>query len=77
MPSHNRTIFDYLLAIPLAIYLVIISGLLVGVFITIRYQDVVTAFSDPALLNSIKLSLITSAASAVLSVFVAIPAGYV
>lgn len=69
--------FDWLLAVPLVLYLLIIVGLLAAVSTTITAAAIVEAFSEPALLHSVKLSLITSVTSTVLSVLVAIPAGYV
>ncbi len=74
--SHGRG-FDLLLAVPLAIYLLLIAGLIAGVFLTITGQALSAAFSDPALLHAVKLSIITSVVSTLLSVGVAIPAGYV
>lgn len=75
-PDYNRTFFDNLLAVPLVIYLLLIAALIVGVFITITPEAIREAFRDPALLSAIRLSLVTSLASAGLSVLVAIPAGY-
>jgi molybdate transport system permease protein len=69
--------FDRLLAVPLAAYLALIVCLIVGVFSSITREAIAEAFSEPALLHSIKLSVVTSVASALLSVAVAIPAGYV
>jgi len=69
--------FDTLLAVPLVVYLLLIAGLVAGVFVTITPQAIREAFSEPALLYSIKLSIVTSVVSALLSVLVAIPAGYV
>lgn len=73
---HGRG-FDRLLAVPLAAYLLLIAGLIAGVFLTITRKAVVEAFSEPALLYAIKLSVVTSVVSALLSVAVAVPAGYV
>lgn len=69
--------FDCVLAIPLAGYLLLIAALIAGVFTTITRESIRDAFSDPALLHSIKLSLVTSVASTLLSIIVAVPAGYV
>ena len=69
--------FDRLLAAPLAAYLLLIAGLVMGVFLTITREAVAEAFSEPALLYAIKLSVVTSVAAALLSVAVAVPAGYV
>ena len=74
-PCYGRR-FDFLLGVPLMAYLFLIAGLLVGVFMMITRESIAEAVSDPALLHSVKLSLVTSAASTLLSVLVAIPAGY-
>jgi len=73
---HGRG-FDRLLAVPLAVYLLLIVVLVSGVFLTITRKAVAEAFSEPALLYAIKLSVVTSVAAALLSVAVAVPAGYV
>ncbi len=75
--TSNYGKFDSLLAVPLALYLLLIAGLVIGVFVTITREAVREAFSEPALIYSIKLSIITSVASTLLSLLVAIPAGYV
>lgn len=75
--ASNYGKFDSLLAVPLALYLLLIAGLVIGVFVTITREAVREAFSEPALIHSIKLSIITSVASTLLSLLVAIPAGYV
>jgi len=59
------------------VYLLLIAGLITGVFATITRKAILEAFGEPALLHSIKLSIVTSVASTLLSVLVAIPAGYV
>jgi molybdate transport system permease protein len=64
-------------AVPLAAYLLILIGLVVSMFAMITPEAVRTAFSDPALRHSIALSLITSSVSSLLSMALAIPAGYV
>jgi len=69
--------FDCVLAIPLVLYLLVICALVLGVFGAITPAAVVEAFKDPTLLDSVKLSLVTSFASTMLSVLVAAPAGYV
>ena len=69
--------FDCLLALPLIAYLLIIVVLITGVFTMITRKAILEAFSEPALLHSIKLSIITSLTSTILSILVAIPAGYV
>jgi len=69
--------FDRLLAAPLAAYLLLIVALIAGVFLTITRDAIAQAFGEPALFNAIKLSVVTSVASALLSVAVAVPAGYV
>jgi len=71
-PGYSHTAFDALLALPLAVYLLIIAALIVGVFITITPDAIRQAFADPALLHAIKLSLVTSLASTALAVIVAI-----
>jgi len=78
-PHHGRygRGFDVLLAVPVALYLTLITVLIAGIFVTITRAAAATAFSDPALLHAIKLSIVTSLVSTLLSLLVAIPAGYV
>lgn len=77
-PAYGRG-FDALLGIPLVGYLILICGLIGAVFVVIAMQPgaVREAFSDPALLYAIKLSLLSSAVSTLLAIVVAVPAGYV
>ncbi len=77
--SRHNTGFDYLLAVPLGMYLLLVVILISGVFLTIFASpaSIAEAFREPALLYAIKLSLVTSAVSTLLSVLVAIPSGYV
>lgn len=76
VPRYGRK-FDFVLALPLVAYLLLIAGLIAGLFSMITREAVAEAFGDPDLLHAIKLSLFTSVVSAGLSVLVAIPAGYV
>lgn len=69
--------FDFLLGLPLLLYLLLIGGLIASVFMTITREAISEALRDTALLHAVKLSLITSISSAFLSVLVAIPAAYV
>lgn len=68
---------DALLAVPLCAYLLIIIGLIVGVFISITPEAVRTALADKALKDAVMLSIVTSVSSTALSVLVAVPAGYI
>jgi len=69
--------FDAVLAVPLAVYLVIVGSLLVAIFLKVTPEAFKEAFREPALLYSVKLSIITTIASTVLSILVAIPSGYI
>lgn len=73
--------FDRLLAVPLLVYLAIIVALIAGIFLSITPEALRTAFGEPGLRDAIiyatLLSLVTSTLSTLLSVAVAIPAGYV
>jgi molybdate transport system permease protein len=69
--------FDFLLAIPLVFYLLLIVVLTVGVFTGTTAEAFRIAWQDPALFAAIKLSLVTSLASTVLSLLIAVPSGYV
>jgi molybdate transport system permease protein len=75
-PTKHGKGFDVLMWTPLAAYLLLILGLLGAMMGRITWPAVRTAFSDEALLAAIRLSLETSFVSALLSVLVAIPAGY-
>lgn len=75
-PLYGR-LFDWAFAMPLGLYLAVILVLVGSIFITITRESVVEAFSEPALLHAIKLSVVTSIVSTLLSVLVAIPSGYV
>lgn len=75
-PLYNRRL-ESLFAVPLVVYLLILAGLLAGMFATITPEAIRAAFADPALRHSIALSLVTSTISSVLSLLLAIPAGYV
>ncbi|MFC1498031.1 ABC transporter permease [Verrucomicrobiota bacterium] len=68
--------FDYFLAVPFALYILLIVFLVSGIFVRITPEALKEAFSEPALLNAIKLSLATTIASTLLSVLVAVPSGY-
>ena len=74
-PRYGRS-FDVLLALPLAAYLLIVVLLLVSLFLRITPASVATAFSDPALLSSMWLSLWTTFLSTALAMLIAIPASY-
>ncbi len=75
--TEHQSGFDNVLVVPLAVYLFIIMGLMVGVFFSIPADAVRTALSDSALLDAVKLSVLTSIASMLLSVIVAVPSGFV
>lgn len=79
-PSPYGRGFVRLLALPLAGYLLLIVVLVSGVFLSITRESVAKAFGDPTLRQAIwyavKLSVVTSVVSTILSVAVAIPAGY-
>lgn len=69
--------FDLLLAMPLALYLLLIAGLTAAVFLAITPAAISVAFADPAIWDAIVLSMITTTISTFLSVCVATPAGYI
>jgi molybdate transport system permease protein len=69
--------FDTILAMPLSLYLLLVIALLASVFIKVTIPNIRVAFSDPALLYAIRLSIITSLISTALCAVVAVPAGYV
>ena len=69
--------FDYLLSIPLLFYLLLILALVLSVLFSITPESVRTAFSETAVMYAIILSVATSLISTVLSIFVAVPAGYI
>ncbi len=75
-PHYGRG-FDWVLAGPLLAYLLIILGLVVGLFAHIRPADVARALKSAALYHAVWLSIVTSVVSTLLAVAVAIPAGYV
>jgi molybdate transport system permease protein len=77
-PAYGRG-FDAFLAVPLAGYLILIGVLILGVFAVIVREPgaIREALTEPALLYAVKLSLITTAVSTLLSILVAVPAGYV
>ena len=75
-PLYGRG-FDWGMAAPLAFYLLVLLVLLGSMFATITVDAIGKAFGNPALLYAIKLSMVTSVVSTLLSVLVAIPAGYV
>jgi len=75
-PRHGRA-FDLVLAVPLLLYLLLIVALVLSLFLSVGWGDVGEAFHDPDLLHAIWLSVITSAVSTLLSMLVAVPAGYV
>ena len=68
--------FEYLLALPLWVYLLIIVALIVSMISRLDLATIKIAFQDKDLLNAVKLSLSTSFASTALSVLFAVPAGY-
>lgn len=75
-PLYGKT-FDILLAVPLAIYLLLIAGLTLAVFFAITPASIRQAFADNAIWDAVSLSMITTTLSTFLSVCVAIPAGYI
>ena len=68
--------FDRLMWVPLFCYLLLLVALIGGLFWRITPEAVRTAFSDDALPAAIRLSLVTSLASTVLSLLIGIPGGY-
>ena len=76
MTGHDKR-FDAILSIPLILYLVVIVGLLLGVFSSISVDSIRIAAGDPDLLHAVVLSVVTSFISTALSVLVAVPAGYI
>ncbi|MDD4869880.1 MAG: ABC transporter permease [Kiritimatiellae bacterium] len=75
-PLYGKS-FDVFLAVPLVIYLLLIAGLTLAVFLAITPKSILQAFEDRAIWDSISLSLITTTISTFFSVCVAIPAGYI
>ena len=69
--------FEYAMSVPLIIYVLVICVLVVCVFLRLTPDAIRQAFADPAIRNGVYLSLMTTAASTILSMLVAIPAGYV
>jgi len=66
-PLYGKS-FDVLLAVPLAVYLLLIAGLTLAVFFAITPAAVRQAFSDRAIWDAVSLSLITTTLSTFLSV---------
>jgi molybdate transport system permease protein len=75
-PARYGRGFERAVAVPLVLYLLIVLGLIVGVFASITVPAIRTAFKDGALWSSVKLSIVTSLASTALSLLFAVPAGY-
>jgi molybdate transport system permease protein len=73
----NGRLFERLMMVPLVAYLLLIAALVGGVFARITWDAARTAFTDPALLHAVWLSIATSLVSTALSAAVALPAGYV
>ena len=73
--------FDRLLAAPLLVYLAMITALVAGIFLSITPDAIRTALGEAGVRDAIVyatlLSVITSTVSTLMSVAVAIPAGYV
>ncbi len=69
--------FDWLMAVPLGLYLLLIAVFVGCIFFSFGRDALHTALSDRALLHAVKLSVVTSVTSTVLSVAVAVPSGYV
>ena len=69
--------FDFLLAIPLAVYTVIVILLVSSLVLKITPSAILSAVTDSNILDSIILSFVTSLISSLLSVAVAVPAGYI
>lgn len=74
--SGKSFFFDIAMWLPLLFYLLLIVSLIVAMACKITIPALEVALKDDALIYAIKLSLITSAISTVLSVLVAIPSGY-
>lgn len=73
----RKTLFDYLLAVPLGCYLGIIAALVLSVFLSITGEAFLIAVRESAIMHAVKLSLGTSMLSTSLAVVIAVPAGYV
>ena len=75
-PNYGRS-FELAVSLPLIGYALIIAVLVGGVFAGITGDALRIAATDPALRQAVVLSLVTSLASTVLAVLMAIPAGYI
>lgn len=69
--------FDYILSIPLILYLAIICVLVSCVFLVITKDAFMQAVKEPAIIYAIKLSIFSSVISTALSMLFAIPSGYI
>lgn len=69
-------LFHALLAIPLVLYVLLIAGLVAGMFAAIPREGWRLAWSNPDLASAIRLSLITATVSTILAMAVAVPSGY-
>jgi len=75
-PAWGRT-FERAMSMPLAIYFLIVCGLIGAIFLELSVDALLKAFRDPDLLYAVRLSIITSVCSTFLSLCVAVPGGYV
>jgi molybdate transport system permease protein len=75
-PKYGRW-FDAALALPLVAYLAILVLLVGSLLLRVTPAAVIEAFDDPALLHAVWLSIWSTMVSTALSLFVAVPAGYV
>jgi len=69
--------FERWLGLPLLLYFLIVCGLIASIFLELSWHALRIAFTDPDLLYAMRLSLITSVSSTMLSLAVAVPGGYV
>ena len=77
MTTNYTKKFDMLLVIPLALYILLIVGIILSAFIKITPEAVTSVFKNPAIWDSAVRSFITSLTSTALALVVAIPAGYI
>lgn len=75
-PTYGRN-FERLMALPLALYLLLIFLFILGIFISITWQAFRTAFTDVEVWHAVYLSFFSSIISTALALIVAIPSGYV
>lgn len=69
-------VFHVLLAIPLVCYVLLVAGLVAGMFAAIPREGWHMAWSNPDLASAVRLSLVTTTISTILAMAIAIPSGY-